>query len=74
MKERYNYIRKRFNQIIKEKNNLKERRSRSFIEPNKNYIQQDSENTINECNMTKYSFYEENINEPNFILDKKFRK
>ena len=74
MKERYKNIRKKFNQIIKEKYNLKEKRSRSFIEPNHNYIRREKDNNNNndDFNITKNIFYKNEENNTNSILNTKF--
>ena len=72
MNERFMDLREKFRQIINKKRNLKDRRSRSFIDFNNNYIQQETEN--NEImNLTKNSFYiKEDNNKKGAILNKKF--
>lgn len=75
MNEKYKIIRKKFQQIINEKNNLKEKRSKSFIEINNSYIPHETENNNNNndiSNITKNSFYIKEDNTMNAILNKKF--
>ena len=73
MKEKYKNITKKFKQIINEKNSLKEKRSKSFIENNIGYLSNEAENNNNDvCNLTKNSFYIKEDNNMNIILNKKF--
>ena len=57
MNEKFKNIRKKFKQLINEKNNLKVHRSksRSFFEINSNYIQGQEEKKNDELNLTKNS-------------------
>ena len=79
MNEKYNNIRKRFKQIITEKNNEKEKRNKSFIQSHKKYLDDNSDNTSDNSylNLTKNSFFLKNekeggVSNNNNILDKKF--
>ena len=58
MNEKFKNIRKKFKQLINEKNNLKVHRSksRSFFEINSDYIQREEEKKNDELNLTKNSF------------------
>lgn len=71
MKERYDIIRKRFKQIINEKNNLKEKRNHSFIESNNNSIKKELGNK-NSFNLTKNSFYKKEKFKKNLVLNQKY--
>jgi hypothetical protein len=57
MNEKFKNIRKKFKQLINEKNNLKFHRSksRSFFEINSNYIQGEEEKKNDELNLRKNS-------------------
>ena len=57
MNEKFKKIRKKFKQLINEKNNLKVHRSksRSFFEINSDYIQREEEKINDEFNLTKNS-------------------
>ena len=70
MKQRYDNIRKKFNQILNEKNKFKEKRSHSFIEPNNNYIKNELDNNDSFI-LTKNSFYKKDESN-NIILNKKY--
>ena len=64
MNEKFKNIRKKFKQLINEKNNLKVHRSksRSFFEINSDYIQREEEKKNEEFNLTKNSIRNRNIN------------
>lgn len=65
MNEKLKNIRKKFKQLINEKNNLKVHRSksRSFFEINSNYVQPEEEKRNDELNLTKNSIkMNQNIN------------
>ena len=77
MNEKYIDIRKRFKQIITEKNNEKEKRNKSFIQSHKKYLEDSSDNNSDNSylNLTKISFFlknEKEGNNKNNILDKKY--
>ena len=66
MNEKFKNIRKKFKQLINEKNNLKVHRSksRSFFEINSNYVQPEEEKRNDELNLTKNPInMNRNINE-----------
>ena len=68
MNEKFKKIRKKFKQLINEKNNLKVHRSksRSFFEINSNYIQREEEKKNDEFNLTKNAI---NMNRNINIID-----
>ena len=73
MKQRYGNLRKRFKQIINEKNKFKEKRSHSFIEPDSNYFKKELDDNENDSfTLTKNSFYKKEENNINIILNKKY--
>ena len=72
MEERYHSIKKKFHQILKEKNR-KEKINKSFIESNKNDNPQEDKNEYTESyNFTKNSFYRNEEANKNMILEQKF--
>lgn len=71
MKQRYDNIRKKFKQIVNEKNKFKEKRSHSFIESNNNYINNEMDNE-DSFHLTKNSFYKKEEYNINIILNKKY--